>query len=327
MNRARVRGYLLVAFLTLILIWAVGKLVTMDEEDKVYHVSVISKDTDRDYFKVIEEGMNNAGSECRIVLNYVVQEDMNDIELLIENVSNERNDGADGIIIETLPTDVSEDDLISIRKMCPVVVLEEVKVEDSNIRMVSPMYKDMGENLVSQIMVDAIYGERTSRGLRIGVLYGSSNRYSTELALAGIYGKANKEGLKVEWKIEGGNEDAEEVFAKLRMAEPVDILIGLGYEETEELLDYTSLASGRSTKADVYGVGFSEKLIHAVDNDELKALCVPNEFHLGYEAVSSMSNILRGILEADKKDIAYLLVRKDNLYDAENEKLLFPIIE
>ena len=60
----------------------------------------------------------------------------------------------------------------------------------------------------------------------------------------------------------------------------------------------------------------------------ITALVVPNEFNMGYQSMRSIAKQLQYKLSsADSEQVDSLVVKKENLYDEENQKILFPIVQ
>ena len=57
-------------------------------------------------------------------------------------------------------------------------------------------------------------------------------------------------------------------------------------------------------------------------------LMVPNEFHMGYQSVKELATKLEyHTAEMRNVTTGYLMVDREHLYDAENQKILFPIVQ
>ena len=60
----------------------------------------------------------------------------------------------------------------------------------------------------------------------------------------------------------------------------------------------------------------------------INTLVVPNDFSMGYQSMEAIARKLQYRLsETDSNRVDYLIVNKNNLYDAENQKVLFPIVQ
>lgn len=76
----------------------------------------------------------------------------------------------------------------------------------------------------------------------------------------------------------------------------------------------------------LYGFGFSNLLLNLVDQEIFQGLGVSNQFAVGYAAVSQLIAQIEGEVPRIPS-IASLVVTKENLFDPDNQKLLFPLIQ
>lgn len=102
-------------------------------------------------------------------------------------------------------------------------------------------------------------------------------------------------------------------------------IVCLGREASEAL---GRLKKNQKTLEDIalYGFGFSNDLLNLVDQGVLQGLGVSNQFAVGYAAVAQVIDQLEG-KALHLPHIASLIVTKENLFDTDNQKLLFPLIQ
>ena len=78
----------------------------------------------------------------------------------------------------------------------------------------------------------------------------------------------------------------------------------------------------------MYGEGCSEKAVYYLDKGLIQGLIVPNEFHMGYLSMEEIAKqLLYGASPAQNREIEFLTINKENLYDVESQKILFPIVQ
>ena len=73
-----------------------------------------------------------------------------------------------------------------------------------------------------------------------------------------------------------------------------------------------------------------KKTVYYLDKGVIGALVVPNEFNIGYLSAAAIAGQLREPLSSAKKQKkcrGFLRSQNDNLYDEENQKILFPIVQ
>ena len=110
--------------------------------------------------------------------------------------------------------------------------------------------------------------------------------------------------------------------------EPVDILITLGNAETETAVDYLQADTSYKRQFMIYGEGCSDKMVYYLDKGIIKSLVVPNEFNMGYQSVHTIAEQIKyKFSSAESTTVESLVINRQNLYDEENQKILFPIVQ
>ena len=94
----------------------------------------------------------------------------------------------------------------------------------------------------------------------------------------------------------------------------MDILIALGNDETEMMVDFFAgdELGWRLDRCSLYGVGSSEN----------------NEFNMGYQSMEAIAKQLIYHMDTTRSSkVNYLVVDREHLYDADIQKVLFPIVQ
>ena len=111
-------------------------------------------------------------------------------------------------------------------------------------------------------------------------------------------------------------------------AQGADIVVALENDETERAVDHLNENPEILSECALYGIGNSEKVVYYLDKGMIRALLAPNEFHMGYQSVEELAMKLEyHAIEKRNVTTGYLLIDKDSLYDTENQKILFPIVQ
>jgi ribose transport system substrate-binding protein len=121
----------------------------------------------------------------------------------------------------------------------------------------------------------------------------------------------------------------EDAIGGMLKNEPVDRLVALDNDATEQAVDALQLSGeDENHKIRLYGEGCSEKAVYYLDQGQICTLVVPNEFYMGYESVASIARQLQyGTAAAERQIIDFLVVNRENLYDEDTQKILFPIVQ
>lgn len=327
MRLFRNKSYILLSMLALIAViaWASYGIINSNKEDTRYNVSVIVSNSNSNRWTSLGEGLEQAASDDNIRINFVKSSSIiHSAKEQKDLIDRELESGVDGIILEPYSSqDVSG--IISDMASRAAVVLLDTDVEPEGIYMaVMPDNTAIGEAIGQSIKNDL--GNALS-GKRIGILCGNLDKNSMRDRLKGLNNSLEETGIIIEWTIH----DEIDVGKKLAQAQeekPVDIIAALGNDETETAIDYILSVGSKEPAVMLYGEGCSEKLVYYLDKGTIQALIVPNEFNMGYLSLEAIKKLLRYKEFSDENpQIEFLVINKDNLYDEENQKVLFPIVQ
>lgn len=87
----------------------------------------------------------------------------------------------------------------------------------------------------------------------------------------------------------------------------------------------TFAAAQSETNCSIYGVGSGLPLISSLEDGKISALAVWSEYAAGYLAVDQAVNSVRGNKISDKT-LDFSIIRGENIYEADNQKLLFLVV-
>ena len=104
-----------------------------------------------------------------------------------------------------------------------------------------------------------------------------------------------------------------------------DTVISLENNSTEKAVDI--LLNDDSISWKLYGEGRSEKLVYYLDKGLIQELAVPNEYYMGYQSMALAAQNIRFYTEkTEQSEVEFYMVSKENLYDEETSRILFPTV-
>lgn len=326
MNRNRIYFGLLMLILVVVIIGAVYEMMDAGKEEEPYTVSVIVEDSNNDRWIAMREGLEQAARDNNINLNYVLSGEFRDIKEEMDLLQRELRSGTNGLIVQMLSDEADMETMSEISGQAALMLIE-TDIEPQGLYAVTgPDNTGIGMALGSAVTDDM--GTASSQK-KIGILCGNQEQISMQQRLDGIEQIFEREGIEIVWQLRGNNENMSKSLVAADRDVPVDILIALGNDETELAVDYL-LSKGEEKKGScfLYGVGCSEKTVYYLDKGWIQSLVVPNEFNMGYLSMEQIARQLKYRLsEAESTEIGYLVIDRTNLYEEENQKILFPIVQ
>ena len=284
------------------------------------HVSMIVYGDDSERWENMREGAYLVCKDMNADLSLLTTLSENDVVEQEEIIEREIEDGSDALIIAPCDSNEIKEFVEKKRLRIPVVYLEStdndflgnvnISVDDYN------MGYSLGEELISQesdIVTVAIISENT-------------NRESVALREKGFRDAIDgKVGKLITWSREGTavNANTRTFIQRKIVSEATDVMVSLDNTTTDALLD--ALTNLNKTSK-IYSISTSNKAVYNLYNEEIKALMYPNEFSMGYLAAMNALDPSDAGAKYPSGKIEYRMVKKENMYDEENQTLLFPFV-
>lgn len=95
--------------------------------------------------------------------------------------------------------------------------------------------------------------------------------------------------------------------------------------EASALADMAELARGEKRFPLLYGCGSTPTIAAALEKGRVTAIAAVNAYSAGYLAVEATAALARHERWTDVPSVAFSVVRKETMYDSDNQKLLFPV--
>ena len=253
---------------------------------------------------VLFAGMEKAAEDDKLVLNYVMVPEDADAETESELARQEIEDGAQALIIEPVASEGSGKMAEELSQRAVVVLLGERADTEAAGRFgsVSADNYAIGVALGREIRKGA-----AERGGSVALLPAAGSRGSVEQRRRGVLEALRGSDISLQEEAEGAA-----------------IVAGLEDSALTEALSYALTAKDRPL---VYGIGNSNRNLYGLDRGDIRSMIVINEFNMGYLAVAEAKKKLSSRLrEMEQLRVGDTLVSRDNMYSAENQKLLFPLV-
>lgn len=311
--------------LIVILAWASIGIIGAKQVEKKYNVSVIVNDSNNDRWIVMREGLEQAAKDNGIQLNYVLTGAFTSLEEEQVLVEREKENGADGIIIQVVSSEDAYAVFENIEDSIAIMLLETDVEPEGVYALTAPDNKSIGTLLATEVLER--YGKNI-QNKKIGILMGNQGQNSMKQRLEAVTDILQEAGADIIWTLSGVSGNRLEQLDEMQEKVSADIFISLGNTETEAAVDYFLAGGADKKQIRLYGVGCSEKAVYYLDKGMITALVVPNEFNMGYQSMDAVAKQLKQKAnQIESIVIDSLVIDRDNLYEEENQKILFPIVQ
>ena len=283
-------------------------------------VSLIVYGDDSERWENMRQGAGLVCDEKDADLSLLTMLSENDVAEQEEIIVREIEDGADALIIAACNSKEIEDFIDNGHLKIPVIFVGPVSNAKDNRNCIAlddyQMGYDLGETIArneSDIVTVAIISDNTQRD-------------SVALREKGFRDAIDgKVGKIITWERSEAQAKAKTrmFIQKSIVSEATDVIVAFDNTTTDALLD--ALENLNQTSK-VYSISTSNKAVYNLYNKQIKALEYPDEFSIGYLAAMYALDRSYAQKKYSDKEIEYRIVRKENMYDKDNQTLLFPFV-
>ena len=283
------------------------------------HVSFIVYGDDSERWENMRQGAYLVCDENNADLSLITMLSEDDANEQKEIIDREIEDGADVLIVAACNSKEIADYIKE--KRMPEVFVETVDEEYSGGKdVVSPDDYKMGYELGESIV------ENESEITTVAIISEHTDRDSVTLREKGLRDAIEgKVGKIINWtrSEKQVNSNTRTFIQRAIVSEATDVIVTFDNSTTDALLDALTNLNKQSR---VYSVSTSNKAVYSLYNGDVRSLEFSNEFSMGY--IAAMYAVDRSGARKKYSDYAidHRIVRKENMYDEDNQTLLFPFV-
>lgn len=279
---------------------ALPQLLRGEREPQLLSLTVLLRDTDSSGWTVARQGMEQAADELGAELRFLTLAAANDGAEQEELLLREIEDGAAALVVVPADPAALSAALDPWLVVCPVVTLESPMEGAAGV--VSPDNALLGQELAEALLEDWDGGEvllLDTAGRCAGV---SARLAAAEETLAA-------EGIPAR-------------RAEALPEEPPRWVMAFEPSVTQRTAEGRE-AGGRDFA--LYGVGSAAAITAQLERGNLAAIAAWSDYAAGFLAVRRAVNAVRG-REGTLAPLPFFILREEDIYAPENQKLLFPIM-
>lgn len=285
-----------------------------DAISPLLEVSVVVPYQSSEEFAAIRQGLDQAADDLNVEVRYLTLTRRYDAAEQELALMRELEGGADGIILWPADSYLLAPLVESWYRKLPIVTIEAQVETDKEIPFIGGDDYRMGLSLAERILA---YRQDNAP---IYLLYSNGDSLSTQQRIAGLSDALQENGLTAfseELPVEAPllRQELERMAA-----ETPGIWVALDQLILEQAAQVTS------PTVQLYGMGSSNLIAAALEEDRIEATVVKNDFSTGYMAMIAVTGGLKSEPNSQTRLVEYRVVDRNNMYDKEIEKLLFPFV-
>jgi ribose transport system substrate-binding protein len=327
MKKNKIYLGLLISVVLGVIIYVSYGMLNIGREEQYYSISVIVDNSGSDRWNAFKEGLNKGmEDDSRIHINVVSTTEFSSVEEECMIIERELENGADGVIVEMCASN-DEDGLFYQTVEQKPLILVDTDIEPVGVyTMVSPDQYELGKTIANAVKESEESEISGMDGITIGILSGNQNKFSMQQRMQGFMDVIKETDAEILWNIQKNMFETSEELESYICENPVDVIVGLENDETEKAADF--LLENEDLHCRLYGEGRSEKAVYYLDKGLIKTLIVVNEYYMGYQCVMAMADKLEAyvLLQEENREIDFLPVTKESMYDQNIGEILFPVV-
>ena len=280
-------------------------------------VSVILRETDVNLWTNARQGMEQAAMDLDVELRFLTPAEDNDAAQQAELLDREASGGAQAAVLVPADREVLAQAVADLSGKLPVVSLETDMTQDGAVCCVGTDNEALGRSL----------GEAVLRGVAEGgtviLLDSVPGDNAVAQRLAGARSVLEAAGRTVEiCRPEGGETVAQALESALAQTDAGAVA---AFEASA--LETAAQVRTEQSAPLLYGMGATAEVAAGLEQGKIAATAAKNEFAAGYLAVAAAVESIRSTDGAQSQTLPFFMVRRENMYDPDYQKLLFPVVQ
>lgn len=277
-------------------------------------ISVILRETENGTGSATRQGMKQAAMDLNVELRVLTLSRENDAEEQRDLLEREVASGADGVLLIPADREVLSE---AVETAANTVLTMETDMSQDG----ASGYISVDNDALGRMLGDiALNG--APEGSSVLLLSGVSEATGISDRLTAAQEVLEAAGRKVYRCVLRPEESLESVLeGELAALAPAAVV---AFDTST--LERTALVLREKESAPLlYGAGSSAAIAAYLEQGAVTAVVARNEFAAGYLAVEALVEVISNHADVTAPPLSFSVVRKENMYDPENQKLLFPV--
>lgn len=317
---------LLVAILLVVVLLAsTSALVMSGIGETPTKVSVVIDDSSSGRWSSFLAGMEQAAKDTGVKVNVVSTSKNMTVKQQSEIINDEISAGADGVILQVTSSQGTAEMISDISRKAVLLLVDTSAEMDVDVEGRSACIQvdnvELGRALANEVRI-ALGNDL--RGQSIGIIAGNQKQYSIEERLQGFNENIESSGAKILWTDNSIINVSDKIALRQENAK-ADVLVALDNSTLEAACEF---ALKQENPPYIFGEGNSIKVVSYVDDGIITSMVVPNEYYMGYQSITAVARRVENKLTPmENETISFRVVNRENLFDENNQRMLFPVIQ
>lgn len=314
------RILMIVAFVVSIFVLAVFSRYEPKEKE-AKRVSLIVYGSDARRWESLLQGAELAAGEDNADVSLITMNSESDYKEQIEKINREIENGADALMIAACNSEKIGEFIDGAKIKIPVVFVETGVVSKKDRICISASDYDMGYALGKVIC------EKENPIVKVAIVSDGTERDSISERERGVRDAiTDYANAVVTWE---RNQNEEKLLPRVFLqrelvSEAVDVIVTLDNTMSDSMMDALNNLIKTSK---VYSISTSDQSVYYLDQKMIKALTYQSEFGIGYIGAKYALDEKNARKKYSREDILFRVIDKDEMYEYDNQTLLFPFVK
>lgn len=287
---------------------------------EIYEITVITRTRNNDSWESVKHGAEQAAGELFVDMSFITLSEDNHLNEQIYLIERESLGGADAIVISAADSERLTAAVNQIADKTPVISIDSPVLSTQIFTHISADDYAMGNLLGNEIIASK------NAHKRIAVIVSGIECRNISDRLAGLKDVLDNLGENtVYWELPANSADAAVLLNEKLQGYEADVLIALDLYALE-LAGQTVLDNHLDESLSLFGFGATGKITSFIERGVIEATIVKNDFAIGYLGIEAAVAALSGRPAPPNRTVEHRLITNENMYDIENQRLLFPAI-
>jgi len=286
------------------------------QSKQLIEISVIIREADSTSWATARQGMEQAAADLDAELRFLTLSSPDSVEEQKDLLAREVAGGAEGIVLVPADPQKMGQQVKEATAKAVLVTMESDMAESGATACISVDNRAMGEALAGKALGHLAAGDD------VVLLDSAPGSKGVSARVDGAERLLKAAGCNVyRYTLSAGQDLSSLITKAIATQRPVAIL-AFDTAATEQA---ASVAENTENPPLLYGTGATNTIIASLEQGSIDATAAQNEFAAGYLAVEAAVKAVQKKPAPDIKTLNYYLVDRQNMDDADNQKLLFPV--
>ena len=312
-------GLLILSFLLLL-----NEIFSSKDSTKIYNISIITRGKNSESWLIMKEGIDQAAWEMNANISFITLSEENSVDEQSELIEREIKNGAKAILISPVDYEKMSEPIGNASNKIPIVLIESKVNLDKNLPSISCDNFQIGESLGREVI------ENVNNNGKIAIVKNNLECSSIKERYDGFMSTMDNTNNNYQFLEILGDKQIDYYNQSKKFLEEnnIDAVVTFDTGILEAIgqakKDLSSVNKNKEF-IEIYGTGSTSKIISLLEEKVIDATAMQNEFNIGYIGIKTAISMING-KHIENSIIYSTVIKRENMYSNENQRLLFPFV-